>query len=366
MTQLRVLVITPDFPPTPGGIQLVAHRLVTHFSNISSRVVTLDAPGARRWDAADGLDVRRIAAGRDHRSAVLALNAAAFGIARRFRPDAVLAMHIVAWPAATAIRRLLGIPIVTYLHAKEIPARPGLARLAVRHSQRIVAVSRYTARLAARAGADAARVTVIPPGVDWREPPRARRLSTPTVVTVARLEDRHKGHDVMVRALPLVLSRVPDAQWVIVGDGSLRQHIERLAATQGVSEAVRLCGAVSDGQRDQLLNRAHVFAMPSRVPQNGGAGDGFGIVYLEAGVHGLPVIAGCVGGALDAVVDGTTGLLVDPTDHAAVADAISRLLIDRSSGTRMGAAGSERARSFAWPKIAGRVEELIAETAART
>ena len=364
MTPLRVLMITPDFPPAPGGIQRLAHRLATNLSAVSSRVLTIDAAGARQWDAEQDLDVHRVAAGRAHRLAIVRLDATAVLEARRFRPDLVLAMHIVAAPAAAAIRRALTVPVVTYLHAKEVAASPRLARFAIRHSDRIVAVSHYTSTLAAAGGADLDRVTVIPPGVDWHEPPTEQRLSTPTIVTVARIEDSYKGHDVMVRALPLVRARVPDARWAIVGDGALRTGIERLAEVQGVRDAISLHGAVSDQRRDQLLNRAHVFAMPSRLPPDGG-GEGFGIVYLEAGVHGLPVIAGRVGGALDAVVDGTTGLLVDPADHGAVAQALSRLLIDRRSAARMGAAGSEHARGFAWPKIAGRVQELLAETAER-
>jgi phosphatidylinositol alpha-1,6-mannosyltransferase len=365
MTRLRVLLITPDFPPRRGGIQLVAHRLVTHFSCATSQVLTLDSGGARPWDAArPDIAVHRVRAGNDHRLAVLRLNATAVMAARSFRPDVVLVMHIVAAPAAAAIRRALGTPIITYLHAKEVPTRPRLARFAVRNSHRIVAVSRHTASLAAGAGADMSRVTVIPPGVDWHGPPREPRLTTPTVVTVARLEDRYKGHDVMVRAMALVREGLSDAQWLVVGDGPLRCAIERLATVEGVRGAIRLCGTVSDEARDQLLDRAHVFAMPSRVPANGG-GDGFGIVYLEAGVHELPVIAGRIGGAQDAVIDGTTGLLVDPTDHVQVAAAISRLLLDRASAARMGAAGRERARAFTWPRIASRVEELMAETATR-
>jgi glycosyltransferase involved in cell wall biosynthesis len=271
-------------------------------------------------------------------------------------------MHIVAGPGAAVIRRALGVPVVTYLHAKEVPRRRRLARFALRHSDRIVAVSNYTASLATAEGADEWRIRVIPPGVDWREPPDGERIDTPTVVTVARLDDAYKGHDIMTRAMPLVRSRVPNAQWVVVGDGSLRKHIERLSDAHHMGDAIRLCGALSDRERDEWLNRAHVFAMPSRVPASG-AGEGFGIAYLEAGVQGLPVVAGRVGGALDSVVDGVTGLLVDPTDPVEVAEAISRLLTDRQLATRMGRAGSQRARSFAWPKIAQRVEELLAEAA---
>jgi phosphatidyl-myo-inositol dimannoside synthase len=362
MTPLRVLMITPDFPPQQGGIQRVAHRLATNFDAVTTRVLTIDAEGARQWDAGQDLDVHRVAAERVHRLAILRLDTAALVEARRFRPDVVLAMHIVAGPAAAVIRRALSIPVVTYLHAKEIAASPRLARFAIGHSDRIVAVSHYTTTLAAAAGADLDKVIVIPPGVDWHEPPTEQRLSTPTIVTVARIEDSYKGHDVMVRALPLVRARIPAARWAIVGDGALRVEIERLAEVQGVRDALSLYGAVSDQRRDQLLNRAHVFAMPSRLPPSGG-GEGFGIVYLEAGVHALPVIAGRVGGALDAVVDGTTGLLVDPVDHGALAEALSRLLIDRRYAARMGAAGSEHARAFAWPTIAARVEQLLAETA---
>lgn len=361
MTPVRVLVITPDFPPRPGGIQEVAHKLVSHLVNTTTQVLTLDAAGSQTWDAAYGHRVHRVPIGRDHRRAILRLNAAAVISARRFRPDVVLAMHIVTGPAAATIRRTHRVPVVTYVHAKEVPARPRLARFTLRNSDRIVAVSRYTSALAERAGADMSRVSVIPPGVDWRELPQRERLATPSIVTIARLENEYKGHDVMVRALPLVRARLPSAQWVVVGDGSRRRQIEQMAVAHGVANAIQLTGSVSDETRDQWLDRAHVFAMPSRLPANGGAGEGFGIVYLEAGVHGLPVVAGRVGGALDAVVDGATGLLVDPTDHVQVANAISALLIDHARATRMGAAGSERARAFAWPAIAGRVQSLLTE-----
>jgi phosphatidylinositol alpha-1,6-mannosyltransferase len=101
--------------------------------------------------------------------------------------------------------------------------------------------------------------------------------------------------------------------------------------------------------------------MPSRLPGAGRAGEGFGIVYLEAGAYGKPVVAGNVAGALDAVVDGENGLLVDPTDPAAVARAITRLLVDEELAGRLGAGGASRARSLAWPAIAERVQALLLE-----
>src|SRR4051812_37192313 len=76
---------------------------------------------------------------------------------------------------------------------------------------------------------------------------------------------------------------------------------------KGLDGHVHFVGAVSDVERDVWLDRAHVFAMPSRLPRGGQGGEGFGIVYLEAGVHEVPVVGGNVAGALDAVVDGVTG-----------------------------------------------------------
>ncbi|MGN6167540.1 MAG: glycosyltransferase, partial [Solirubrobacteraceae bacterium] len=127
MTPLRVLVVTPDFPPRLGGIQEVAHKLVSHLVDATTHVLTLDTAGSQTWDAAQGRGVQRVSSAGGHRQEILRLNAAAVTSAMRFRPDVVLAMHIVAGPAAAAIRRMQRIPVVTYVHAREVAARPRLA-----------------------------------------------------------------------------------------------------------------------------------------------------------------------------------------------------------------------------------------------
>ena len=202
---------------------------------------------------------------------------------------------------------------------------------------------------------------LIPPGVDLPRDPRSVPAERPSFLTIARLEDRYKGHDVLIRALGRVRMEVPDVEWIVIGDGPLRPELEQLARSCGVADAVRFLGAVSDELRDFWLRRADLLAMPSRLPGRGLAGEGFGIVYLEAGAYGKPVVAGNVAGALDAVADGETGLLVDPADSLAVANAISGLLLDRELAQRLGRQGRERARKFAWPEIARRVEAVLLE-----
>jgi phosphatidylinositol alpha-1,6-mannosyltransferase len=128
-----------------------------------------------------------------------------------------------------------------------------------------------------------------------------------------------------------------------------------------LTAAVEFVGAVSDHERDAWLDRAWVFTMPSRTPPGSMSGEGFGIVYIEAGAHGLPVLAGDVGGALDAVQHGETGLLVDPTDPIAVADGLLRLLTDEDLAARFGAAGRQRARALEWQSISTRVQVEMLE-----
>jgi phosphatidyl-myo-inositol dimannoside synthase len=359
----RLLVLTPDFPPAHGGIQVLTHRVSAGLRGFEVRVLALDCSGANTFDSSqENLSIRRI--GGAHlpvRARMVTLNAAALIEARRFRPDVTLSAHLLLSPAAALIRRTLGIRTVQYFHANEIGRKARLASFAARQADVAIAVSAYTASLVQSTGATPADLRIIPPGVDLPQKREPRAHGKPTLLTIARLKDTYKGHDVMIRALALVREQIPEVQWIVIGDGPLRPSLEALARAHGVDDAIRFLGSVSDEERDHWLADASVFAMPSRLPGGGLAGEGFGIVYLEAAAYGKPVLAGRVAGAVDAVIDGQTGLLIDPTDHLAVAGAISTLLLDRQLARRLGDAGVEHARGLAWPEICGRVEEVLLE-----
>jgi phosphatidylinositol alpha-1,6-mannosyltransferase len=362
----RLLITTVDFPPAHGGIQVLISRLAASMTGFQTRVVTLDAPGGATFDAAAGIEVVRAGGGfgrdgRPHgsRRRALALNAAALLQARRFRPDVTLCAHLVLSPAAAAIRRALGAPTAQYFYGNEIAGKRRLARFAAERADVSIAISSYTASLVAATGARPDGMVVIPPGVDLPRERAPLPAERPTLLTVARLNNSYKGHDVIIRALGSVVESVPDVQWVVIGDGPLRGRLEELARSGGVAGAARFLGAVGDEERNEWLRRADVFVMPSRLPKDGLAGEGFGIVFMEASAYGKPVVAGNVGGALDAVADGETGLLVDPTDPGALARALTTLLEDRALAAQMGARGAARAAEFAWPVVARRVAETL-------
>jgi phosphatidyl-myo-inositol dimannoside synthase len=366
VSRAQVLLLTPDFPPAHGGIQMLAHRVLAGWTEIDVTVVTLPAADSGDFDAAQHFPVHRVGVPYESRALSIAwLNTSGAARGLRRQPDAVLCAHIVCSPAAAAVRRLRGIPVLQYLYAKEIDGRPRLARFAATRADRIVAISGYTRDLALRMGAAPSRLCVIPPGVDLPAARVAERAARPTIVTVSRLRDAYKGHDVVLDALRRVRERVPDVRWVIVGDGPLRPSLEAAVARRSLGGVVEFAGAASDRERDAWLDRAWVFAMPSRTPPGSMSGEGFGIVFLEAGAHGLPVLAGNVGGALDAVRHDETGLLVDPADPAAVAAGLTRLLVDRQLAATLGAAGQQRAHRFAWPLISERVQAELLSLIAR-
>ena len=354
----RLLIVSPVYPPASGGIETLAAHLASALTGFRTRVLTLEGSGAGELTSA--IPVRRLrnvpAGGR---RSLARLNGALGLDLLRGSADIVLSMHVRAAPAACVTRPLRAVPFVQYVHAKELLEFPETSRFTLARAQHVIAVSRYAAELARAAGATSDALTVIPNGVD---PAPARRLpagSRPTMVTVSRLDDGYKGHDVLLQAMPAIRAAVPDVRWVIVGDGTLRTELERDAARRGLSDVVDFVGAVDDTERDRWLDEAGVFVMPTREPGPGRAGEGFGIVFLEAAARAVPAVAGRVPGVIDAIEDGVSGLLVDPEDPVAVAGATIRLLTDPALATRMGDDARRRAQDFSWPSVAQRVDEVL-------
>jgi phosphatidylinositol alpha-1,6-mannosyltransferase len=190
---------------------------------------------------------------------------------------------------------------------------------------------------------------VLTPGVESialpdRETSRAS-LGVPEgatqLLSVTRLVPR-KGLDRLIDAMQL-LPR--DVRLTVIGDGQDRIHLHELAASLG--DRVHFIPQADDAERNAWYAASDVFVLPVR--DEGADVEGFGIVFLEASLAGLPSVAGQSGGAVEAVVENETGLLVDPNDPQAIAGAIERLRADPDLRTRLGQNGKRRVeRDFRW------------------
>ena len=182
------------------------------------------------------------------------------------------------------------------------------------------------------------------------------------ILTVARLDAR-KGHDTVLRALPGVLRVIPNAVYLVVGDGAERRSLEDLVDSLGLRASVIFVGQVSDTELGDYYRLCDVFVQPNcRMPD--GDDEGFGLVFLEAGACCVPVIGGRSGGVPEAVIDGQTGLLVDGNSSQETGDAIIRLLMDRQLAREMARKGFLRAQQFDWRRTSKAFLELCRETIA--
>jgi phosphatidyl-myo-inositol dimannoside synthase len=158
----------------------------------------------------------------------------------------------------------------------------------------------------------------------------------------------------------LVLRRMPDAVYWIVGSGDDSERLELRVRELGIAESVRFAGAVSAEELDVCYNLCRVFAMPARTELGSAVpcGEGFGIVFLEAMAHGKPVIGPSMGAPAEFIRPGEHGLLVDPTDPTEIAQAVVELLEDPERAHRMGVAGREWVASeFSFEKFSDRLRK---------
>lgn len=212
----------------------------------------------------------------------------------------------------------------------------GAGRLAKRLAvtllaHRIVAVSEAVKRALVAQGADPGRVRVIPGGVDLSQYESQAPLAPGVLGALGRLQTE-KGFDVLLRSLAELRG---EARLLLGGEGLLAQELPRLAAELGVADAVEFRGFVTDVPG--FLAETGVFVLSSRS-------EGLGLVLVEAMAAGRPVVATRVGGVPEVVVDGETGLLVEPENPGALAAAVRRLLADPALAARMGQGGRRRAQ----------------------
>ena len=215
----------------------------------------------------------------------------------------------------------------------------------------VVAISQSVAGRLLAAGVEGKKIRVIPSGIDtnpFSDVPSAPRLSQCTdgvtvIGSLGILEER-KGHIYLLKAAARLKAKGLRLSYRVAGAGSLRQQLERDAASLGLKDDVEFLGFVHD--TPAFLAAIDLFVMPSLF-------EGLGVAALEAMAAGKPVIASRVGGLAESVVDDVTGLLVAPGDDAQLAEAIERLHREPARAAALGRDGRERVkRQFSLERMA--------------
>ena len=350
MTPHRAL-LTLDLPPRQdGGIATLADVLASGMAELGEPAVVFArgrGPDVEVWDRGRPYPVVRMWGHSWVHHTTRNVMPHLLSMYLKYRPPGLLLASWQFSAAAAAVIGRLGVPVTTVVHGREITSREGLPA-GLGRVDRVLVLTRWLARELRSRGLPGERIVRVEPGIhppDGSGDPdglrrRLRLGEGPLALCVGRLVAR-KGQDALIRAWPAVLDTCPDARLLLVGEGPDRSRLRSLIDGAGLGERVLAPGFLSPADLESAYRAADLFAMPCRE-EEGGDTEGFGLVFLEAGARGLPVIGGRTAGVVEAVDDWRTGVLVEPGDDDALVAALRELLADRERARTLGEAGRAR------------------------
>jgi N-acetyl-alpha-D-glucosaminyl L-malate synthase BshA len=253
------------------------------------------------------------------------------------------------------LKKLRGKPLVVTLHGSDITLLTKnlltrqLVKFALRNSNKVIAVSEFLREEALKLGVEEEKVKVIRGGVTLQRGPEDKLDISGRLVTFIGSLVEQKGVDVLIEAFQQVKERVPEVKLAIVGEGKERERLEALA--KGVQDIYFL------GYRRDLtgvLEKSEVLILPSRE-------EGFGLVLLEAMAAGVPVVATRVGGIIEIVEDGYSGILVEKEDSRGLAEGIVRVLENGELRDALSRHGREVVKKFSWKRMGSEVDKIYDE-----
>lgn len=372
-----VYLITHEFYPVRGGIATFTEEIAKAASSLGHDVEVWAQSAAPFQEKSWPFRLRRLPLKGTHdlwcqislaRELIRARRQLRYATVYLPEPGPMLTMMLLQFFQAFRPERL----ILTF-HGSEIlkftssPIRRALARRLIGHADRISTLSNYTQELLLSHFPEAADKIFLTPGALRSDfvvvPPRPMATKDKIIVlTVGRLHPR-KGQQLTLEALqmlpPEVRSRIE--YWIVGSQGKGRyESTLRASAAAKPDLAVKFLGNIPDDELAEIYESADIFAMTS--VNHGRSIEGFGLVYLEAAAHGLPVVAHDVGGVSEAVVDNVTGLLVPPHRPAQLAAAFEKLIHDPAFRHRLGAAGRDWAGRNCWKESASALFESVPDS----
>ena len=373
---MSILIVTPEFPPSHGGIGTHSYEMARCWGESEQVVVVTPKFGRGRSTIDFGFRVVEIApAGRTRRQVTFTRAIRKLVCEHPF--DAIYVTHWRACGPAVrlAMSGLSDRPaVIQAIHGSEVMyllerrswAHRILFRRVTSRARLFVALGPFQLELLQGLGVTAERIFESPEGIDPSRftPPAPEILSRLRLkysldgrlilLTVGRLVER-KGHDTVIAALPEIRRAVPGATYLVVGTGPNLEFLKGLVTRVGLAaDAVHFCGAVPAEELAAYYFLCDLFVMPNRVV--GSDVEGFGIVFMESAACGKASIGGRSGGVAEAISDGKTGILVDPTSTDELSAAVVRLLTDSDLRNEYGRAARERALNrFSYARIAAEI-----------
>lgn len=376
MTEMNIMektisiVLAQDFHPAPGGVSVYTENLVKNWSgnlimiaprrkesfsegfgpHIKIRRIDMDLRRGKVW-----LIIKR----------QFAMLKECYRIIKSEKVSLVNCMHVASGVTALCVKWIFGIPYVLYTYGSEITAPSNiffkiLMKVILQNALYITTMSNFTRKALNAYGIDNEKITFLV-GVEVEQLSKTGDIALtkekykisgkPVLLTVARLKP-HKGIDTVIKALPKIIRKFPDIQYVVVGEGPYKEGLQKLIRTLKLEQHVRLIGNITheklQTKTEAFYSVCDLFLMISRNI-DGVEAEGFGLVFLEAGLSRKASIGGKSGGIEDAIIDGVTGKLVDPYDIEAVSDCIITLIKSPEVLIQMGENGFERAKKhFGW------------------
>ena len=349
--------------PEAGGSELHAHRIASLWADAGLDVTVRASAVAGRPPVIGRHGYRAIR--KSGRYTVFPRTALSGLVARRGRPDGLVEVWNGMPFFSPLWARCTRVVFLHHVHAEMwgMTLPPLLARAGELIERRIAPpLYRRTAvvtlsdssrqEIVSMLGLPAARVSVVPPGVDPRYTPGPGRSATPLVLAVGRLVPV-KRFPLLIEALAAARPHVPGLSAVIVGEGHARPEVEAAIRRAGAGDWIELAGAKSDDELLALYRRAWVLASASLR-------EGWGMTVTEAGACGTPAVVTRIAGHVDAVEHGVSGLLVD--DAPGMAAALASVLGDRVLRERLRRGAEQRAGALTWEATAaGTLAVLLGE-----
>lgn len=380
----RLLILSSEFPPGPGGIGTHAFFMAEHLSQNGMQVLVItpqDYVDAEKLQIFNKKQNFQIVTLRN----VIGITLKAYSHIKiinrwiqEWSPNVLLATGARSAWILSILSKKFKLPWIAIGHGTEFGGnkwnwRSLLTRWAFNHADGVICVSNYTKGVMNTHGITPKKTTVIPNGANsaffakkaqadrslfFRETECQEKILS--LLTVGNVTDR-KGQEVVIRAMPEVLARNPNVHYFMVGMPTIRVKLDKIARDLGIEDHIHFLGQLENEQLLRAYQDCDIFIMTSRKLANGDV-EGFGIAVIEAALCGKPAIVSNGSGLTEAVINGRTGICVHENNPQETAEAILQLTTNTELLLKLGENAYTRAqKELTWHAIGMKYLEFINE-----